>query len=91
MTPPDPKPKPALAQWLFDRSMSYADGARLFDCSLEKVRLLCLPVEDARRQNPGLELAQVIQDKTDGAIGLDDWPPLTGPGRRRRADAEAAA
>lgn len=91
MTPPEPKQKPKLAQWLFDRSMTYAAGADLFGCSLEHVRNLCRAVDDPKRQNPSLDLAQTISDRTGGDIGLDDWPPLAGARRRRGQLQDAAA
>lgn len=76
MIPPEPVERPKLARWLFERSLSYADGGRLFGCSLEKVRLMCLPIGDAKRQNPGLDLANTIAAKTGGEVTVTDWPPL---------------
>jgi hypothetical protein len=68
MTHFPPVSRPALARWLFERDLSYADAAAHLGCSTEMVRLLCQPFGDPDRRVPGPGLMRKIIALTAGEI-----------------------
>lgn len=77
MNLPPIKPKPRLAQWLFDRDMSVRDGARYFDTTPETLRRAVLAFDDPQMRPPYSALMRRIIALTDGAITPDDFYPAT--------------
>ncbi|WP_174302121.1 hypothetical protein [Caulobacter sp. S45] len=65
---PNPKPRPKLAQFLFDRRLTYRDAAEALDVSYETIRRLCLPFVDPARRVPKPPLMARIQAWTSGEV-----------------------
>lgn len=87
MRAPDPRPRPKLAHWRFERGLSLIGTAGLIvkaaselglevSCSDETVRLICLPFEDPRRRVPRGGILQAIEKMTAGQIGEPDFYPI---------------
>lgn len=78
MKTPPLKPRPALAQWLFDRDMTLREGAVFFDTSYETLRTAILPFGSPNLRPPYPALMRRIMAKTDGAIEPNQWFPQAG-------------
>ena len=72
---PDIVPRPAIASWIWQRSLYLKDAAELFGCSYEHVRRMCLPFGDPDRRVPTEQLMAVIVEKTNGEITPADFYP----------------
>jgi hypothetical protein len=84
--PSQPRPKPKLAQWLFDRDVKPPAAAAKLGVSPMQVRRYLLPFHDPRRQIPGEEVLRAIVEWTAGEVTVADFypPDLSGrPGDRR--------
>lgn len=65
---PPPKPRPALAKWLWDRDLDFRDGGRMFGCSHAALQNYCRPFDDDERRVPKPKLMEAIVVKTGGAV-----------------------
>jgi hypothetical protein len=72
-TPPDPRPRPPLAAYLFERRLSTREAAKLIGCSHEQLRCATLPFDDPAWKPASIKLRQKVNSWTRGAIGLGDW------------------
>lgn len=74
------QPRPALAQWMFDRDISAeAAGIRLGKSPVQ-VRRYCRPFGDPRRQTPSEQVIARIVEWTRGAVtAIDFYPPALRP------------
>lgn len=86
---PKPQPRPAFAQWMFERSLKLREAGDALGCSAETVRRMCLPFGDPGRRIPDETMMGRVLEYTSGAITASDWyqPALNG---RLPADYEAA-
>lgn len=84
---PPPLRRPKFAQWRYDHGLTLRKTAELVEqtadrltmkvrCSHERVRTLCLPLDDAERSAPDAHLAYVIEAMTNGAVTAFDFPPV---------------
>lgn len=74
---PSYRPRPALDRWIRDNDLNHADAGKLFGCSREYVRRMCLPFDDADRKKPGSKLLTVIVRQTHGEVRPGDfYPPV---------------
>lgn len=78
-TLPEPRQRPAFAQFLWDRGVSHRVAAAAIERSHEYVRRICLPFGDPKRTVPDQETMRRIEAYTCGAITEKDFaePELT--------------
>ena len=72
-TAPSPDPRPKLAQYLFDRGMTYREASVPLETTHETVRRMCLPFSDPQRRVPRPPLMTRIQAWTQGEISPADF------------------
>jgi hypothetical protein len=72
---PSPLVRPRLAQFLWERDISFREAGRALDRTGEWVRLICLPFDDPRRRIPDLQDIQRIYDWTGGEVTAGDFYP----------------
>lgn len=90
-TAPQPIPRPAFAQYIWERGLSFQAVAEALGCSHEQVRRICLPFQDAARRVPGPELMERIVEWTAGAVlPADFYPPRLNGAAEAAAQPEAA-
>jgi len=82
---PSPLVRPRLAQFLWERDISFREAGRALDRTGEWVRLICLPFDDPRRRIPDLQDMERVFNWTGGVVTAGDFYPaaLRGvPGER---------
>lgn len=72
---PDPKPRPKLAWWLFDRDVDFRKAEPLFGFTREVVRRWCLPFGDPKRRTPTPDQIRTIVEVTGGEVTAADFYP----------------
>lgn len=73
--PPAPLRRPKLAQFLFERDLSFAAAGEQLGRTREWVRLICLPFDDPRRRVPDLDDMERIVAWTGGEVTPADFYP----------------
>lgn len=68
-----PRPRPALALWVWDRGYTWSEAGELFECTGEAVRLWCRPFDDPSRRTPDRTSMDRILRVTDGKISAADF------------------
>lgn len=89
-TASQPRAKPKLAQWLFDRDVKPPAAAVKLGVSPTQVRRYLLPFGDPRRQVPGEDVLKKIVEWTAGEVTVADFYPPELSGRPGDAGAAAA-
>lgn len=73
--PPDPRPRPKWALFLWERGLTPDDVVPVVGKSREHIRKLGLPWSDPVRIEPSDEEKARIAEWTGGEVGADDWRP----------------
>ncbi|MGH6957766.1 MAG: hypothetical protein ACREEW_13965 [Caulobacteraceae bacterium] len=73
MTAPPIVPRPALAQWMFERDMTLRQAAAFFGAGYETLRRATLPLADPAARPPNPALMRRIIARTAGQVRADDW------------------
>lgn len=85
----EPRHRPALAKWVWDRAYTWKEAGELFGCSGEAVRLWCLPFTDVARRTPDKTWLGRITTVTGGAVtAADFYPPHLNGQSAEKAEAE---
>lgn len=81
------RPRPKLAQWLFDRCYSDGDAAELFNCSRQAVDYWTRPFDEPSRRTPqGPSLTRIVEVTRGEVTAADFYPPhLNGEGPAHEA------
>jgi hypothetical protein len=75
-TPSPPRPKPGLARFLFDRSISNAAAAEAIGCTPQRLSRLIRPFDDAERRRPTeAELGRIVAWTQGEVTAADFYPP----------------
>jgi len=85
--PPPPRQKPAFAQFLWDRRVSYREASKALKRSHEYVRRICLPFGDPNRRVPDDEVLARIATYTGGSISKLDFEDTAEAGASAALDA----
>lgn len=72
------KPRPKLAQWMFDRGLVPADLSASLQVSSETIRRYCLPIGHPERRRPHGAVMRRIVNLTSGEVQPPDFPETGG-------------
>lgn len=73
--PPDPRPRPKLARYMFERGLKPADVSEALDgkVSDELIRLVTLPFDHPAFREAKPWLIEAVRKWTRGEVGAADW------------------
>lgn len=74
---PEPIERPAFAEWLWKRGITYKDRnlQQALGVSYETIRCICLPFGDPKRQRPSEDVLRRIVEYTGREITAADFYP----------------
>lgn len=69
----EPRQRPSLARFVWERGYTWQEAGELFGCSGEAVRLWCLPFDDPARRTPDRSSMEKIVAGTNGEVTAADF------------------